>query len=723
MTGKEQRDQYRLEEYRMLQKAREILQKYYGYRDFRPGQAEIINSLLGGRDTVAVMPTGAGKSLCFQIPALLLPGVTLVISPLISLMKDQVDSLRSLGIPAAFINSSLTTAEVNERIYHARNNRYRLLYIAPERLGSGNFQTAVQSLKISLLAIDEAHCVSQWGHDFRPSYRAIAPFIASLPNRPVIGAFTATATENVKQDIIELLTLDRPAAYFTGLDRPNLSFTVIRGENKQEFILKYAAANKNRSGIIYAATRKEVDQLYTLLQKRGYAVGKYHAGLSENERRQSQEAFIRDDAAIMVATNAFGMGIDKSDVRYVIHHNMPKNMESYYQEAGRAGRDGEPSECILLFGSQDVMLQKFFIEQTVQDSERKANEFNKLQAMVDYCHTPNCLRCYILNYFGETTAYDQCGNCGNCKDDGEVTDITQAARQVFSCVLQMNQRFGISLIAEVLKGSKNKKVLQQKFDLLPDYGRLKSYSLQEIKDLINRLVATDYLRLTDSEYPVVKMTGTGITVLKGNARVWQKVAKRPQQTAADNSLFELLRVLRKEIADRDKVPPYMVFADSTLKEMSQCYPADEQALRLVRGVGEMKLERYGAAFLTVIRQYAAAHQVQLSASPAAAASSVPPEEKTPSHLVTYRLYQEGRSLAEIAAQRKLKPLTIQEHLLRCHQEGLAIDWSPLIPQQYEKLILAKIRELGAAKLKPLKEALPEEVDYGAIKAVICKYCQ
>ncbi len=698
-----------------MQKARELLQQYYGYADFRPGQAEIITSLITGTDTLAVMPTGAGKSLCYQLPALLLPGTALVISPLISLMKDQIDALREIGIPAAYINSSLTGAEVNGRLNNARAGRYKLLYVAPERLESEYFQAAVQDLAISLLAIDEAHCVSQWGHDFRPSYRAIGPFIDRLPNRPVVGAFTATATDNVKQDIIALLALQKPATYYTGVDRANLSFTVSRGENKKDFVLRYVAANKDKAGIIYAATRKEVDNLYAALRKTGRPVGKYHAGLGDDERRTSQEAFIRDDISVMVATNAFGMGIDKPDVRYVIHYNMPKNMESYYQEAGRAGRDGEPGECILLFGAQDVQLQKFLIDQTVLDSERKAGEFAKLKAMVDYCHTPACLRSYILAYFGEAPPAGECGNCSNCNDRTELTDITVEAQKILSCIVRLKERYGIGLIADVLKGAKNKKIRQLGVDTLSVYGLLKEYPLQELKDMINRLIATGYLRLTDSEYPVVKLTGEGLAVLKNEAKVWQKTAGKPQATAQDNALFELLRAVRKSIADRLGVPPYVVFADSTLKEMCRYCPTDRQALRSVKGVGESKLERYGDDFLRVIRQYSAEHNQPPRPVPAAPAADVP------SHVVTLGLYQAGQSLAAIAAQRKLTLLTVQDHLMRCSLEGYEIDWSALIPARYEALILAKIDELGIAKLKPLKEALPDAVDYAAIKATICKH--
>ena len=705
----------------MLNDALKILKQHYGYTTFRPGQDKIITSLLNHKDTLAIMPTGAGKSVCFQIPGLLLPGITLVVSPLISLMKDQVDALGSLGIPATFINSSLTATQVNERIYKARCGQYKIIYIAPERLMSEAFQSAIKSITVSFLAIDEAHCVSQWGHDFRPSYQAIGSFIHSLPIRPIIGAFTATATTDVTKDIVALLALQKPDIYITGFDRENLLFTVVRGENKPDFTLKYIDANKNQSGIIYAATRKEVDNLYTLLQKKGYSVGKYHAGLTDTERQRYQEAFIYDDISIMVATNAFGMGIDKSNVRYVIHYNMPKSMEAYYQEAGRAGRDGEKSECILIFGAQDPLLQRYLIEQTTGDGERKTHELGKLQTMVDYCHTPECLRKFILNYFGETKVQAECANCSNCNDDNELTDITLEAQKIFSCVMRMKERYGTILVASVLKGSKDKKVLHLGFDSLSTYGLLKTYTVKEIRDSINRLIATDYLALTDNEYPVVRLANKATAVLKGQAKVWQKVPRRPQQLAVDDSLFQILRALRKEIADREKVPPYHVFADSTLKEMSEYCPTDHKSLLAIKGVGEVKLARYGQAFLQLLQQYAEKNDLKPANPSLEAKQIVNSTPENPSHVITLQMYQAGQSLEQISTERKLKILTVQDHLVRCSTEGHAVNWNALIPPKYEKLILSKIGELGASKLKTLKDALPEEVEYTAIKAVLCKY--
>jgi ATP-dependent DNA helicase RecQ len=591
---------------KQINEANALLKQYYGYPKFRRGQEQIITTLLEGRDVIGIMPTGGGKSICYQIPALMLSGVTLVVSPLISLMKDQVDALNQLGIPAAYINSTLDWQEVEQRIRDAMQGKLKLLYVAPERLELSGFRQRMAALNIPLVAVDEAHCVSQWGHDFRPSYANIAPFIEELPQRPLVAAFTATATEEVTADMARLLRLRTAEAHVTGFGRDNLALSVLRGENKRDFVLRYARANTSRPGIIYAATRREVDELHAHLGKSGIAVGKYHAGLTDSERARSQEAFLYDDIRVMVATNAFGMGIDKSNVRYVIHYNMPKNMESYYQEAGRAGRDGEPSECFLLFSAQDIITQKFLIEQGTQSDERKLQDYRKLQLMVDYCYTPQCLHSYILQYFGDAAEMKDCGECSSCKDERETVDITVEAQKIFSCVRRMGERFGVTLVAGVLKGSRAQRIMQNRFDKLPTHGALNTMTEKAIADLINVLIAEGYLGLTEGQYPTVKLEWPAVDVLKGAAHVFQKVSRPERHAAAatNSTLFEQLRLLRREIAEREKVPPYLIFNDATLREMSERCPITSFDMLSVKGVGEAKYRKYGEPFLELLRQYA-----------------------------------------------------------------------------------------------------------------------
>ncbi len=587
--------------------ARHILSRYFGYPAFRPAQEPVVASLLAGRDTVAVMPTGAGKSICFQVPALLLNGVTVVISPLISLMKDQVDALLGQGVPATFINSSLDPAEIDRRIDALIRGEARLVYVAPERLENDWFQSQLSHIPIAMVAVDEAHCLSQWGHDFRPSYRQISPFIRSLARRPIVSAFTATATPEVRDDVIRLLELHSPAVYVSGFDRPNLFFEVRREEKKTRFIEQYIAEHPNDSGIIYAATRKSVDKLYETLREKGVAVGRYHAGLPDEERKAMQEDFLYDRRPVMVATNAFGMGIDKSNVRYVIHYNMPKNLEAYYQEAGRAGRDGEPGRCVLLFSAGDIRTQQFLIENSTDNEERRQRNQQLLKKMIDYCRTPLCLRQFILRYFSDDHAAEKCDHCGNCQNNTDFLDVTVDAQKVLSCVYRMRQRFGIGLVTQVLCGAENERVSAWHFDELSTYGLFRGRPQEEVKRFIHNLIMLGFLDVSPDQYALLQLNATSFAILKGErtallpvTRTEKKKAAASSISAAGGELFERLRAVRRTLATRDHIPPYMVFSDATLREMSLLQPRTLEEMRAVKGVGERKLILYAPAFLDAI---------------------------------------------------------------------------------------------------------------------------
>lgn len=588
----------------------QVLKEYFGYDNFRPAQGEVIDAIMEGRDALAIMPTSAGKSICFQVPALLLPGITIVVSPLISLMQDQVTSLNEMGIPALLMNSTLTTEAYREAVWKLRQGDVKLLYVAPERFGNEGFVSLMQELTISLVAVDEAHCISQWGQDFRPSYQQIYDFVEQLSSRPVIAAFTATATPRVRTDIKHHLQLQHPFEIVTSFDRPNLFFGMEQPADK--FTRLVQLLKPHESTIVFCSTRKEVESVCTKLQKKGINAGYYHAGLANAERSRIQEAFIFDHIDVIVATNAFGMGIDKSNVRKVIHYNMPKDIESYYQEAGRAGRDGDPAECILLYGPRDIITNKFFLQESSDTIGMK-----KLNEMIDYCRTIRCLRGYMLEYFGQKDHVDNCQHCTNCLEKVKLTDVTTQAQMILSCIIRMNERYGASRVVEVLRGSQRAEMKALHLDKLSTYGIMKNYSERTLKDFIGALVADRYLEVAGRDYPILKVSDRGRRALKERSLIQTKEViaasiQKPdapkrhavdRDAAYDNVLFERLRSLRMDIANRQLVPPFVVFSDVTLKEMCRHLPITAEEFLQISGVGEKKLESYGEQFMHVIREY------------------------------------------------------------------------------------------------------------------------
>lgn len=597
-----------------------VLEEYFGHDSFREGQDRITDSLLGGHDVLGIMPTGAGKSICYQVPALMFDGITIVVSPLISLMKDQVSALVQSGVAAAYINSSLTHAQYLKVLQNTESGKYKIIYVAPERLCAPAFLGICRNLNISMVAVDEAHCVSQWGQDFRPSYLKIPDFIDALNSRPVVGAFTATATGDVRDDIKTLLRLVSPLVVTTGFDRPNLFFSVMQPKNKSIELMKLIKERKNESGIVYCSTRKAVEEVCELLQKNGFAATRYHAGLDENERRRNQDDFVYDRAAIMVATNAFGMGIDKSNVSFVIHYNMPKNMESYYQEAGRAGRDSRSADCILLYSAKDVRTNQFLINNSEpnpdltedEQEEVRRRDRERLKQMTFYCTTHKCLRKFILEYFGDKGP-ERCEKCSNCLSNHENTDITVDAQKIMSCVARTGQRYGKKVICDVLRGSKNERLISAGLSRQSTYGIMADCPEKRLRDIIDHLCENGYMTAQGDEYPILKLAPKSRGVLTGQEtmRMMLEIPQKKKAAAAkdaplppaDEKLLAALKDLRKSLAMRQSIPAYVVFTDATLIDMCRLKPKTQEEFIEVSGVGQAKSQRYGEVFLAVIAEF------------------------------------------------------------------------------------------------------------------------
>lgn len=708
----------------MYQAAQQILKTHFGYDEFRQGQKATLEHVFSGANTLCVMPTGGGKSLCYQIPALVFSGTTIVISPLISLMKDQVDTLQQLGIAATYINSSLSSTEMNERMTMASQGAYKLIYISPERLESGLFLQELGNLEIPLIAVDEAHCISQWGHDFRPSYLYISTILNHIQSKPIILALTATATSQVREDISHSLHITKEVV--TSFERSNLSFSVVKGQDRDRFLSDYLKKNENESGIIYASTRKVVDTLYQTLQKANIKVARYHAGLSDSERQKQQNDFLQDEKPVMIATNAFGMGIDKSNVRFVIHYQMPRNMESYYQEAGRAGRDGLESTCILMYGPSDTQIHRFLIDQSLE-RDRIALELEKLQQMVAYCHTEHCLQSWIVEYFNEAS-HGNCGRCSNCTDTRQAVDVTKEAQMVLSCIVRMGQRFGKAAVAKVLTGSKSKTITQFRFDQLTTYGMMQERSAKDVTDFIDYLITEEIIGVENGQFPTIYVTAKGKDVLTGKLAVTRKEEIQAKTISKADPLFEELRSLRKRIAEEEKVPPFVIFSDTSLQDMCVRLPRTNGEFAEVKGVGARKLEKYGLQFIQTIRKFCDNHPERISDKAQSTALPIEKEkaqkrkrtqsdsEGMPSHLVTYHHYKEGASFTEIAKERNMSLITIQSHIIRSAEEGFPVDWDKELPLEFRPLIEEAVKSAATDKLKPIKELLPDEITYFMIRA-------
>lgn len=698
------------------------LQQHFGYSTFRPGQKEIIDTILSGRDTLGVLPTGGGKSICYQLSALMLPGLTVVISPLISLMKDQVDTLTQLGISAAYLNSTISNDEFQEIMKQLRQGSLKLLYVAPERLDSASFISFIKRQQISLVAIDEAHCVSQWGFDFRPSYRNINQFIDQLPKRPVVASFTATATRLVQEDIVQQLDLKDPKVFINSFDRPNIKFTVLEPSNRKSTL--HQLINHEEAIIIYASTRKQVDKLYDDLRGQGYAISKYHAGMEQEERKQAQNDFINDQTNIVVATNAFGMGIDKTDVRKVIHYNLPKDLESYYQEAGRAGRDSLEAEAILLYHSQDIMTNKYLI---AQSSDQLAQE--RLETMIQYANFTGCLRNHILQYFGEN-ATKLCGNCSSCLGEVNIVDVTKEAQMILSCMVRMKLNFGMTMIVDVLRGSRNQQILENNFDELSTHGLMKKYSNQQIRDIISALVAHRYIGVT--EYRSLYVTSQAKSLIFGEASLSIKKRSYKESTSSrtqyvsqnvDQDLYEALREVRLELAQAEGVPAYIIFSNKSLEDMASKLPKSEKEFLSVEGVGSVKADKYAGQFLPVIQEFLSSKKNKSRNSDLEQQDydSISNSSVHSSYLESAEYAEQGLTPYEIAIERGLTETAILNHLTQAAEEGNLEEFDADVHQSRKKSIKEAFQKIGTETLKAVKEFLADEITYDEIRYVLIEY--